>query len=107
MESNVNYENYYQKIILTLGKSHFVLPIKYYHPSLTLPDNIVVTLADNAKVETNSHNILLVTGESELINAILESPLEHCYKPQKTSQGKVKMKRISIDSQINGGKQNE
>lgn len=107
MNKHENYNDYYQKIILTLGKSHYVLPIKSYYSSPISPVNVGATLADNSKIETSSNNVLLVTDESELIEAILKNPNERYYMPEQGKYGKVKMKKISIDSQINGDDTNE
>ena len=83
-----------KEIILSIGTSHYILPVEDYSDSPTNPMDISVTLSDGSKIETNTNNIILVTNRSELIDAILESNSETFYHPEQTKYGKTKMKKI-------------
>lgn len=84
------------EVILTLGTSHYILPVKNYsaYNEATI---ISITLDDDSKIKTSPNNLVLVTDRSELINAILESNSENFYEPEKTKYGKTKMKKITLN----------
>lgn len=92
--------------IITIGDSHFVVRIINFHHNLN--DNIVTTiLEDGTKLELSTENIIVVTGESKIINAILETASENFYQPKQNSKGKILMKKIALDNPlkiIKGGK---
>ena len=92
-----NQENPSLNIILTLGETHYVLPIKSYRHNRG-DDVTGVTLIDDSRLETSSNNI-----------AILESSEEKFYQPKQTKLGKIMLKRINKDTPFKqfGGKENE
>ena len=103
-----NQENPSLNIILTLGETHYVLPIKSYRHNRG-DDVTGVTLIDDSRLETSSNNIAILFGESDFINAILESSEEKFYQPEQTKRGKIMLKRINKDTPFKqfGGKENE
>lgn len=83
-----------RKIILTLGTSHYVLPIN----NITYSNNIAnVTLTDETKIETSVNNVILVTDSSKIIESILKSNTEKFYKPDECNHGTVLIKKIDND----------
>ena len=92
--------------IITIGNSHFTVPVKnYYH---NRGDDIAsIILKDGTRLEIGTNNLIIVHGSSELINAMLESLNENFYQPEKDQHGKTKMKKITQDRPfklIKGGK---
>ena len=87
--NNINQKH----VILTIGESHFVLPIKEFK-SLKLNNMVSITLIDDSTIETNSNNTIMFTGSSDIINAMLETN-ENFYQPEKGKYSKVMMKRIT------------
>ena len=92
--------------IVTIGKSHFIMPVKNccHHRG---DDISSIILEDNTRLEIGTNNLIMVYGESDLMNAILESSSEKFYKAQKDKQGKAKIKKIANDNKfkiIEGGK---
>ena len=85
-----------QFAIVTLGNSHFVFPI--FNASHHLSDDVTtIHLKDDSKMTVGTNNLILFTGSSKLINAMLESGVEDIYAPEK-EKGKIKMKKIAIDN---------
>ncbi len=87
--------------ILTISDSHYVIPIKDYCTSINIPKGVSLFLADNTIVELSTNNVILITGESELIKALLESESENFYQPETNKYGKIKMKKITIEGTSN------
>lgn len=91
-----------QFAIVTLGNSHFVFPI--FNASHNLSDDVTaIRLKDGSKMTVGTNNLILFTGSSKLINAMLESGAEDIYAPEK-EKGKIKMKKIAIDNPFEGKK---
>lgn len=95
-------------VILTIGDEHYVIPIVSYNHNRS--DEIVsMTLPDEAKLKTSTNNVIIVTGESDFINAILETSGEKFYQPEQTKHGKIMLKRITKEAPFKPfrGKENE
>lgn len=90
-----------KKAILTIGDSHYVIPIKNYYTSINIPKGVSLILEENTIVELSTNNVILITGESELIKALLESESENFYQPETNKYGKIKMKKITIEGTSN------
>ena len=92
--------------IITIGDNQFVLPIS--SSSHNLGDDItVLILKDGTRLEIGTSNVIVISGKSEVIEAMLEMVNTNFYTPNKDKQGKVKMKKISTDKPftvIKGGK---
>ena len=92
--------------IVTVGNNHFVLPIN--NSSHNRGDDIMtVTLKDGVRLEVGTNNIMIITGESEIIESILKMVDTNFYSPEIDNKGKVKMKKITQDRPfklIKGGK---
>lgn len=94
--------------IITIGKSHFTLPVKSC--SHNRGDEVSsVILEDDTRLEIGTNNLIMVYGESDLINAVLESSNEDFYQPEQTKHGKVMLKKITRDTPFKpfGGNKNE
>ncbi len=83
-----------KKVILKIGNNHYVLPIiSYYH---NRGDEIVnIKLKDGSRLVTSTNNAVFLVGESNIINAILESTNEEFYQPEQTKHGKTIIKKIT------------
>ncbi len=89
-------ENKNQSVILTIGGTHFVLPIKSsFRRANDSTHNIV--LEDNSKIEVSTQNIVLFADDSNLIKAILENQCEKFYMPETNENGKIIMKKINSE----------
>lgn len=95
-------------VILTIGSNHYVIPITSYHHNRG-DDIVSMTLTDETKLKAGTNNVIIVSGESDLINAILEMPEEKFYQPEQTKHGKIMLKRINKENPLKpfGGKENE
>ena len=89
--------------IITIGNCHYILPIISYEQ--IQGSNITkITLKDGSKLETSNNNIILLIGESDFINAVLENPEEKFYQPNQTKHGKTMIKRITKEGPFRGNK---
>ena len=96
-----------QKIaIITVGSNQFVLPIS--EATHNLGDDIMtIILPDGASLKVGTNNIIIITGNSDIINAMLSMVNTNFYSPAEDEKGKVKMKKITPDRPfrlIKGGK---
>lgn len=92
--------------IITIGDNHFVLPIS--NSSHNRGDDIMsVSLKDGTRLEVGTNNIIVVIGESEIMESMLKMVDTNFYSPEVDDKGKVKMKKITQDRPfklIRGGK---
>lgn len=91
--------------IITIGTNHYVLPIS--NSSHNRGDDVTrVFLKDGTSLEVGTSNVIIITGESEVLEAMFKMVDTSFYTPEEEN-GKVKMKKITQDRPfklIKGGK---
>ena len=93
-----------QVALITIKKKNYTLPITDFNHKLG-DELISITLEDETRLYTGTNNVIIINGDSEIMNAILN--MGDFYTPEKDTQGKIKVKKLTKDNSlklINGGK---
>lgn len=93
-----------QVALITVGEKNYTLPITDFNHKLG-DELISITLEDETRLYTGTNNVIIINGDSEIMNAILN--MGDFYTSEKDAQGKIKVKKLTRDNSlklINGGK---
>ena len=93
-----------QVALITVGEKNYTLPITDFNHKLG-DELISITLEDETRLYTGTNNVIIINGDPEIMNAILN--MGDFYTPEKDTQGKIKVKKLTRDNSlklINGGK---
>lgn len=92
--------------IVTIGTNHYVLPIN--NSCHNRGDDVTrIFLKDGTSLEIGTSNVIIITGESEILQSMFKMVSTNFYTPEKDLKGKIKMKKITQDRPfklIKGGK---